>query len=317
MNEFDLIARYFTREAPNADLGVGDDCALLSVPAGMQLAVSADMLVSGRHFFPDADPYRLGHKALAVNLSDLAAMGAVPRWFTLSLALPQADEAWLAPFSRGLLELAEQHGLSLVGGDTTCGPLTIAIQIAGELPRGSGLLRSAGQAGDDVWVSGELGAAAAAVMHGTGRIRLGDAARLAAFARLDCPTPRVALGQRLRGIAHAALDISDGLAGDLRHICAASGCAAELWLAALPAAACLAELPMALRHEALLSGGDDYELCFTAPPARRAVLQALATELRLPLTRVGCLRAGQGVHVLHDGQDIRWQHGGFDHFAAQ
>ncbi|WP_028451822.1 thiamine-phosphate kinase [Chitinilyticum aquatile] len=315
MNEFGLIARYFTRPAHNADLGVGDDCALMSVRTGMQLAVSVDMLVSGRHFFPDVDAESLGHKALAVNLSDLAAMGAEPRWFTLSLALPELDEAWLAGFSHGLHTLADEHGISLVGGDTTRGPLTISIQVAGELPQGSGLLRSAGLPGDDLWVSGTLGAAAAGVMHGTGRIVLPEAERLAAYARLERPTPRVALGMALRGIAHAALDLSDGLAGDLRHICTRSGCASELWLEAIPAAECLAVLPEPLRREAVLSGGDDYELCFSAPSVARGQIQALSTALDVPLHRIGRLTEGEGVRVLLDGCDLNWQHGGFDHFG--
>ncbi|MBE9608672.1 thiamine-phosphate kinase [Chitinilyticum piscinae] len=316
MNEFGLIARYFTRPAANADLGVGDDCALMRVREGMQLAVSVDMLVSGRHFFADVDPQSLGHKALAVNLSDLAAMGAEPRWFTLSLALPELDEGWLAGFSAGLHALADQHGISLVGGDTTKGPLTLSIQVAGELPAGSALLRSAGQPGDDLWVSGELGAAAAAVMHGCGRFRLPDTECRAAYRRLEWPTPRVELGLALRGVAHAALDISDGLAGDLRHICARSACGAELWLEALPASDCLAVLPETLRREALLSGGDDYELCFSAPAVQREHLAALAAELGVPLTRIGRLVAGSGVQVLLHGEDICWQHGGFDHFGA-
>lgn len=221
MGEFDLIARYFTRPARKAVLGVGDDCALLAPAPGMQLAVSSDMLVEGRHFFPGVDPEALGHKALAVNLSDLAACGARPLAFTLALALPRVDEPWLAAFARGLLRLADEHGCELVGGDTTQGPLNICITIFGEVPPGQALLRSGAQPGDDLYVSGTLGDARLALEALLGHVQF--PAETLARARLERPTPRVALGQALRGVASSALDVSDGLLGDLGHILRASG----------------------------------------------------------------------------------------------
>ena len=222
MGEFDLIARYFTRPTPRAALGVGDDCALLNMAAGMQLAVSSDMLVQGRHFLADVSPQALGHKALAVNLSDLAACGATPLAFTLALALPHVDETWLQGFSNGLWALADAHGCELVGGDTTQGPLNICITVFGEVPRGQALLRSGAQPGDDIYVSGTLGDARLALECLQGRLALPDDVLARTRLRLEQPTPRVALGQALRGLATAAIDLSDGLTGDLGHILKAS-----------------------------------------------------------------------------------------------
>ena len=319
MNEFDLIAKYFTRPAVNADLGIGDDAALMSITVQHQLAISVDMLVADRHFFADADPERLGHKCLAVNLSDMAAMGAKPTWFTLSLALPAMDEAWLAAFSRGLFALADQHAVSLVGGDTTKGPLTISIQIAGEIPNGQALLRSGAQIGDDVWVSGALGAAAAAVMHRTGRVALPPEVAQRCDLRLDQPTPQLALGMALRGIASAALDLSDGILGDLAHICEQSKCAARLELDLMPYATELKDLPSALALEAVLAGGDDYELCFTASPLQRQHILALGQTLATPLFRVGEMVAHQAQSPLvqvfdASGLVVPTPFTGFDHF---
>ena len=228
MSEFDLIARYFTRPAARAVLGVGDDCALLLPSPGMQLAISSDMLVEGRHFFADVDPFSLGHKALAVNLSDLAACGARPLAFTLALALPRVDEAWLKPFSRGLLALADAHGCELVGGDTTQGPLNICITVFGEVPRGQALLRSGARAGDDLYVSGTLGDARLALEVLRGRVAASAPVLAAARLRLEQPTPRVALGLALRGLATAAIDVSDGVLGDLGHILKLSGVGATV-----------------------------------------------------------------------------------------
>jgi thiamine-monophosphate kinase len=316
MNEFGLIARYFDWPVPADYLGVGDDAALLPQHSGKQLVVSADMLVEGRHFFPDVDPTCLARKALAVNLSDLAAMGAEPRWFTLSLALPEIDVGWLSSFSLGLREMAAEYGVALVGGDTTRGPLTIAIQIAGEVPQGTALLRSGGQPGDDVWVSGPLGAAAAAVMHRLGRIELPAKVLDRCGLRLDLPVPQLRLGQHLRGLASAALDISDGLVGDLGHICERSACGAEIQLPLVPFAHELEALPQALRQEAILAGGDDYELCFTASAARREEIEALGLELDQSLTRVGRLCVGSGVKVFDaTGQELVLTRCGYDHFS--
>lgn len=322
MTEFDLIAQYFTRpNRPlfNADLGVGDDAALMSVSHGHQLAVSADMLVAGRHFFADADPERLGHKCLAVNLSDLAAMGAKPTWFTLSLALPEINADWLAAFSRGLFALADEHHIELVGGDTTRGPLTIAIQVAGEVPRGAAMLRSAAQIGDDIWVSGCLGAAAAAVMHRTGRVKLPEQIAQQCDLRLDLPQPRVGFGAAIAPIAHAALDISDGLAGDLLHICNRSGCGAQIWLDAVPAASQLQYLPADLALEAKVAGGDDYELCFTAPVAVREQIEAIAAQFGLAAARIGTIvpQTAAPVQFLNAQlESMPLSFGGFDHFKT-
>lgn len=316
-SEFALIARYFTRPVRRASLGVGDDAALFRPAAGMELAVSTDMLVSGTHFVPDADPRRLGHKALAVNVSDMAAMGAVPRWALLSLSLPAADAAWLRAFSRGFFALADAHGVELVGGDTTRGPLNLCVTILGEVPRGRALRRDRARAGDDVWVSGELGSAALGLAHQQGRIVLPPAAAARCLRSLDLPQPRVRLGLGLRGIATAAIDVSDGLLADLGHICERSGLGADLHLDRLPRPAVVGRLgDRALAEQAILAGGDDYELCFTAAPGRRAEVEALGKRIGLKLTLAGAMRAGKGVRVLRaDGSTHRVPKRGFDHFG--
>ncbi len=314
-SEFDLIRRHFTRAMPGVAsgvaLGVGDDAALLALTPGHQLAVSTDMLVSGRHFFPDTDPEALGHKALAVNLSDLAAMGARPRWATLALALPEADEAWLSAFARGLYALADVHDVELVGGDTTRGPLNISITVLGEIEPGQALRRDAAQVGDDIWVSGELGGAALALRHLRGELDLGiDAARC--LERLHRPQPRVGLGLRLNGLAHAAIDLSDGLLADLGHILERSGVGAALDRAVIPCAAAFAGFPQHF-DACALAGGDDYELCFTATPARaEAVLQA-AVASGVVVTRIGRITEAPD---LVDAQGRVFEHTrGYDHFA--
>jgi thiamine-monophosphate kinase len=290
---------------------VGDDCALVRPDAGLELAVTTDMLIEGHHFLPGAEPRALGHKALAVNLSDLAAMGAAPRWATLSLALPAADEAWLAAFSQGFFALAERHGVDLVGGDTTRAPLlAISVTAIGEVPSGLALYRAGARAGDDVWVSGELGGAALALVHP----EIAEAAQ-----RLHQPEPRVELGERLRGLAHAAIDVSDGLAGDLQHILARSGVSVVLSYAQIPRPAVFKRLANAqLEKDCVLSGGDDYELLFTAAAERRSDLERLSRELRIPLARIGGITSGEPkLAVLDDkGQPLSFR-GGFDHFAAR
>ena len=328
MGEFDLITRFFKRPTPRAALGIGDDCALLSPRPGMQLAISTDMLVEGRHFYPDVDPMLLGHKALAVNLSDLAACGATPLAFTLALSLPQADEAWLAPFSCGLLALADDHGCELIGGDTTQGPLNICITVFGEVPvvngRSTALLRSGAQAGDDLYVSGTLGDAWLALQARRGLLTLPADLLALAQARLDRPTPRVALGTALRSIATSAIDISDGLLGDLGHILKASGMGATVHttiaieLIATKAmntwAKALIDQKTAL--QSVLAGGDDYELAFTAPPVLRAAVVAAAQRATTPVTRIGHINAEAGLRLVNgEGQAVPNSYTSFDHFA--
>lgn len=323
MGEFDLIARYFTRPTPRAVLGIGDDCALLQPAAGMQMAISCDMLVEGRHFFADTDAFRLGHKALAVNLSDLAACGARPLAFTLALALPRADEAWLAPFSRGLLALAEQHGCELIGGDTTRGPLNICITVFGEVPRGQALLRSGARDGDDLYVSGTLGQARLALEALRGNITLPVAWLADARARLEQPTPRVELGTALRGIATAAIDVSDGLLGDVGHLLQASGIGARINTAAvielLADGADREQAEHLFSQEArltyVLAGGDDYELAFTAPVSARPAVESAALAAQTAVTRIGTIEQPAGLRLVDDaGQPVAGQFVSFDHF---
>ncbi|MBI3285841.1 MAG: thiamine-phosphate kinase [Burkholderiales bacterium] len=320
LTEFDLIKRYFAQHSvtdPRIALGIGDDCALLNPTPGMQLAISSDMLVAGRHFFADADPVLLGHKCLAVNLSDLAAMGATPLAFTLALALPEANPAWLQGFSGGLLTLADRHGCSLIGGDTTKGPLTISITIFGELPPGTALRRDAALVGDDIWVSGTLGDARLALAGYRDEVALDAAAHGQAALRMHQPTPRIALGLALRGIAHAALDISDGLSGDLGHILERSGVGASLLLDALPAGPVLQRQTQDLRRRFTLAGGDDYELCFTAPVARRDAVLAAAATAGTPVTRIGRIEAAPGLRLLDaQGQAVALTISSFDHFST-
>jgi thiamine-monophosphate kinase len=319
MGEFDLIARYFKRPAKRSPLGVGDDCALLAPAPGMQLAVSSDMLVEGRHFLSTVDAARLGHKALAVNLSDLAACGARPLAFTLALALPGVDEHWLEGFSRGLFALADAHGCELVGGDTTRGPLNICITVFGEVPAGAALLRSGARAGDDIWVSGTLGDARLALEVFRGTLALPADVFSQARMRMEQPTPRVALGQALRGTASAAVDVSDGLVGDLGHILTASRVGATLDADAATSTVAAASAP-SLSIEALrtcaLSGGDDYELVFTAAPSARAAVEQAGKESFTRVTRIGRIEAEAGLRIVDaSGSPVAQRFGSFDHFV--
>jgi len=347
LSEFSLIERFFERkpgvlkspepalsaDKPKATLGIGDDCALLAPRRGQQLAISTDMLVEGRHFFPDVPPYSLGHKALAVNLSDLAAMGAEPRAFTLALALPRADEAWLESFSQGLFDIARRFDCELIGGDTTgASAVNICITVFGDVPPARALRRDTARPGDDIWVSGVLGNARA----GLG-IKLGewsaaspdDERRL--VRALEMPEPRVALGMALRGVAHAALDLSDGLAGDLLHILTRSGMRGSVNIDDVPRSPEVAALQQEIQRKYILAGGDDYELCFTAPPAERSKIERIGQRLDVLLTRIGTIEgpAPSGhapEHVLNDAPAIGWRDAtgqavsltlqGFDHFHA-
>lgn len=330
--EFDLIRTHFTHRTRHTLLGVGDDAALIRARRGHELAISADMLVEGRHFFRGADPEALGHKTLAVNLSDMAAMGATPRWATLALALPAANARWVAAFMRGFMRLARKHDVDLIGGDTTRGPLNLCVQIMGEVPAGKALRRDGARVGDDVWVSGTLGDAALAVMARKREIRLSEKHRALACARLDRPTPRVGLGMALRGIASSALDISDGLLGDLGHICECSRVSAVVVFDALPrsplmraylatvAARAATPRNTTQARAALLAGGDDYELCFTASVSRRAAVMRAAARARVRVTRVGAIVRAPlgaiGVVVLDAaGLPLKMARRGFDHFG--
>jgi len=327
LSEFQLIDRFFRRSdkgAPQAHgvvLGIGDDAALLAPTAGCELAVSVDMLVEGRHFFADVDPEALGHKTLAVNLSDMAAMGALPRWALLAGALPDADPRWLDDFARGFFALADAHGVDLVGGDTTRGPLNLCVTVMGEVPAGKALLRRGARAGDSIWISGMLGNAALALAHHGGRLALSADEAAQCRNALLRPIPRVALGLQLRGVASAAIDISDGLVGDLGHVLDASKAGAVLELASIPHSQALdrhlAGSARAIALQCLLAGGDDYELCFTAPASCDARVAALACELALELHRVGTIVAEPGLVVRDSsGRPLAPLPQAYDHFAA-
>ena len=316
MGEFELIGRYFSRPVRRAVLGVGDDCALLDPGPGMQLAVSTDMLVEGRHFLSTVPPRRLGHKALAVNLSDLAACGAEPLAFTFAWSLPRADEAFVAPLAEGLLALADEHGIELVGGDTTAGPLNLCLTAMGRVPQGQALLRSGARPGDELWVSGWLGDARLALEVFRGRLSLDAAAFEQVRLRMEMPTPRVALGLALRGLATSAIDLSDGLLGDLGHVLARSHVGARVEVEAVPCSPVLAAQPVELRRLCLLAGGDDYELLFTAPADRRAEVLAAGEQAGVAVTRVGRIEAAAGlVCVDAQGREIHGDWHAFDHFA--
>ncbi len=318
LNEFELIRRFFSPLSAadeNVVCGIGDDCALLALAPGEQLATSVDSMVAGRHFPVDADPGKLGWRCLAAATSDLAACGARPLGFTLALTLPSADESWLAAFASGLGEAARAFELPLVGGDTTRGPLTLSLQVLGSVSAGAALRRSGARDGDHIWVSGSLGDARAA-LDLLDRDIAGLHSGQALLDRYWRPQPRLALGRALVGIASAAIDVSDGLAADLQHILECSGVGADLHAGALP-------LSDALRHHYsaeqatayALGGGDDYELCFTAAPEQGARLQALALELQLPLSRIGAITAAPGLRCTDaGGRPLALQYAGFQHF---
>lgn len=315
LSEFGLIDRYFSALGARADVrtGVGDDGAVLAPPAGQDLVAVIDTLVEGVHFPAGADPRSIGHRALAVNLSDVAAMGATAAWALLALTLPRADESWLEAFARGFGELARAHDVHLVGGDTTSGPLSVTVQVLGFVPRGQGLLRTGGQAGDVVHVTGTPGDAACGLALLQGREPGRGASRAALDAlreRFLFPLPRAAIGVRLRGIASACIDISDGLAGDLAKLARASGCGAQIEPARLPLSDALRACAGAEAAERYaLTGGDDYELCFTVPPARLDALQGL------PCTAIGHLVDAPGVRLRRNHNVIEFSHSGFDHFG--
>ena len=317
LGEFDLIRRFFAVPAQGrADtvLGIGDDCALLAPTAGMELAVTVDTLVAGVHFLPEVDPESLGHKALAVNLSDLAAMGAEPAWCTLALTLPAVDESWLTAFARGLFALANRYGVALIGGDTTRGPLSISIQAMGQLPPGTALRRAGAKAGDLIYVSGPLGGAGLGLRMRQGELATHDPQAIAALER---PEPRLLLGQRLRGLATACIDVSDGLAADLGHILAASGVGARIDYDRLPLLETVRHYVAASGDHTLpLTAGDDYELCFTVPAHRRAEAEAALHDADLSGAAIGMIETQPGLRIDWQGRPLTLPSKGYEHFAA-
>ncbi|OIQ95927.1 thiamine-monophosphate kinase [mine drainage metagenome] len=317
LSEFELIARYFTRPTPHAVQGVGDDGAIVRVAPGMELVITTDMLVAGAHFRPDAEPEALGWKTLAVNVSDLAAMGARPRWAVLAVALPEVDEAWIGAFARGLFACADAFGVDVIGGDTTRGPINLCPTLFGEVPQGRALLRSGARVGDEIWVSGAPGLAALGLAHLQGRCILSEPALTDCLAALTRPQPRVALGLALRGIASAAIDVSDGLLADLGHILERSGVGASLRWERLPHAALSACPDSDLAQDCLLAGGDDYELLFAAAAGRHDEIEVLASEIGLALTCIGSIVPGNSLTLqAANGRAVPVPHRGYDHFAG-
>ena len=318
--EFDLINKYFARPTPSAILGPGDDCALVQPSPGKQLAVTTDMLVAGTHFLPDTDPKNLGWKALAVNLSDLAAMGAQPRWVTLAGALPAVDEPWIAAFAEGFFACAAEYGVDVIGGDTTKGPLNVCITAMGEVEPGHALRRDGAKVGDQIWVSGRPGLASLGLAYLQGKIKLPEPWPRLCVGALEKPRPRIALGLALNGIASAAIDVSDGLLADLGHIAGRSGCAAAVKLVQLPHLPKGESYDAALRRIAIecqLTGGDDYELCFTAPGTQSLAIAHIAATLELPLWNIGEMVAGSGDVTVFDpdGKPVEFASKGYDHFG--
>ena len=330
-SEFDVIDRYFTRPVHDTLLGPGDDAALIACRSGMDWAISVDTLVAEQHFFSDVDPAALGHKALAVNLSDMAAMGATPRWATLSLTLTETlaqDDIWLKAFSSGFFALADQFQVELIGGDTTNGPLNISVQIIGEVERGKALRRSGARPGDDIWISGYLGSAALALQFLQQHVTLTVQEAAPCLSALHTPIPRITLGKALVNVAHSAIDISDGLLADLGHILDRSAVAATIDFDLIP---CSLTLKNKLQSEntvpntvcrlaidCLLAGGDDYELCFTAPENKRDTVIRLAQESDILLSRIGKIMPGKGLIILGtDGNPLIFKNKGYDHFSAR
>ncbi len=331
LGEFDLIKRFFKTEIdlsatnPAVNLGIGDDCALIKPSPGEEIAITSDMLVEGRHFFADASPEQLGRKALAVNLSDLAAMGAKPLGFTLAIAMPAVNTEWLEAFSKGLLAIAKEFACPLIGGDTTAGPLTLSITAIGSIPMQAAIRRSGAQIGDDIWVSGAVGDARLALAALRHEVDLSKEDYQLIAPRLHQPTPRIRLGLALRGIASAALDVSDGLLGDLMHILKQSKVAAEINLTHIPKSPTLQKQNLEIQHQFAASGGDDYELCFTAPHNQRAAILEISKQLHIPLTQIGHIIPAKDQHssLFLKGSDGRLLASSetskllqsFDHFA--
>ena len=333
IGEFDLIQRFFKTQSDlmlanhpgSVKLGIGDDCALLKTTSAEEIAITSDMLVCGRHFFADTNPEWLGWKALAVNLSDLAAMGAKPEGFTLALALPESNPAWLEAFSKGLFSIANQYACPLIGGDTTAGPLNICITAFGSIPKDKAIYRSGALDGDDIWVSGFVGDARLALAALRHEIQLPGEDLASVEVRMHQPIPRINLGIALRDLANSALDISDGLLGDLKHILKQSNKDAEIYLDRLPKSATLCKQSPAIQNLYAASGGDDYELCFTAPIGKRDAIAKISADLDIPLTQIGSIKSmqhsGSAIHIIDsNGKELNAQAAdlllkSFDHFA--
>ena len=317
--EFNIIEKYFTRPSQNTDLGVGDDAALIQISAGHQLAVSVDMSVAGTHFLESCPAYFVGWKSLAVNVSDMAAMGATPKWATLAIALPKIDEAWLAEFSRGFFACADKFGVSLIGGDTTRGPLNISVQIMGEVPTGKALRRDEAKAGDEIWVSGTLGEAALGLAQLQNKLpenTLSDTEKQSCIDALQAPQPRVALGLALQAIAHSAIDISDGLLADLGHVLERSNLGANLYWGRIPHVNVSKGIDITQLHRLSLAGGDDYELCFTAPASQHDAILAIGKNLNLKLSAIGETTQANGLNIYDKNhQAIELKSAGYDHFS--
>ncbi len=314
VSEFDIIERYFTRHTAQRDdvvLGIGDDAALLQVPADRQLVVAVDTLVAGRHFPLQTTAFDIGWKALAVNLSDLAAMGASPAWATLSLTMPAVDEVWLEGFARGFFQLAERYQVELVGGDTTRGPLSVTVQLHGLVEQGKALRRAAAHAGQKLFVTGTLGDAACALQA----LQADGKTNPDLLQRLNRPEPRVDFGLALAGTGAATIDISDGLLADLGHILDASRCGATLWVDRLPRAPALDSIEDVEVLACQLYGGDDYELCFSVDAEQAEQLNRLSQQQQLPMTAIGVIESQTGIRCQHDdGSPYTPQGTGFDHF---
>ncbi len=318
-SEFDIIRRYFTDQQSNradVSLGIGDDAALLQPPSGQTLVVSVDTLVSGIHFPIDTTPDAIGHKALAVNLSDMAAMGAEPAWFTLAITLPDADEKWLAQFSQGLFALAREHNIQLVGGDTTRGPLSITIQVIGFVPEGEALTRSGAQVGDAVYVTGTLGDAGVGLKIKQSQLSVSKSIASELLTRLDQPVPKIAVGTALRGLASAVIDISDGLNADLGHVLTASHVGADVEVDKLPLSDAFKSLALKAAWQLAASTGDDYELCFTVNESNEKEMLQKLNALGYPFTRIGNITAQPGLLRWYDseGNELSWVSTGYDHF---
>jgi thiamine-monophosphate kinase len=321
MTEFDLIRTYFASQSlvrTDVRVGIGDDAAIVCAPPGMEIVVTTDALVAGVHFVADVDPFTLGHKSLAVNLSDLAAMGAEPAWFLLALTLPEARGDWLQRFAEGMFALARRHNVQLIGGDTTRGPLAVVITALGTIPQGKGMRRSGARLGDLVYLTGEVGDAALALLSLRGERQFGGAEAMRLRERLERPVPRVDEGIALRDLASSAIDVSDGLAADLGHILQASGVGARIHLDAIPLSSIYRDHLAEVGWECALAGGDDYELCLTVPPGHVAAVDALSNRTKVPLTRIGEITSGSELEIYDNaGRQYRPQVRGHDHFASR